>query len=142
MFLNIKNNVRKNSGVIACYVLAFACLFASIYHTKQLLNLYNEGLRAEAVVVGIKVGAKGSKTAIYEFNHETRGQVRAKDIFQMYFYRHQTGDEVTVIYNPLNKNKITADIGLWNWQGTVIFGLGFIFLIVLGILILRFSKKD
>lgn len=99
-------------------------------------------MRAEAIVVDIHRGAKGSKFAIYQFDTETDQQVTSRDNFQMYFIRLDKGEQVTVIYDPNDTNIITADLGLWNWQSTAIFSLGFVFLAILGVFILRYKPKQ
>lgn len=137
----MKAKISARVAIIACYVLAFTSLAAAIYHTQLLLPLLENGKRAEAIVVGIDRGAKGSKRAIYQFDTETDKQVVSRDKFQMYFIRLHKDDHVTVIYNPNDISIITADLGLWNWQGTVIFLFGFVFLASFGVLILRFKPK-
>ena len=122
--------------------MALACLVASIYQTQLLLPLLKNGMRTEAIVVDIHRGAKGSKFAIYQFDTETDQQVTSRDNFQMYFIRLDKGEQVTVIYDPNDTNIITADLGLWNWQSTTIFLFGFVFLAILGLLILRYKPKQ
>ena len=137
----MKTKISDRAGIIACYFLAFASLVACIYHTQLLLHLLNKGKQAEAVVVEIKRGAKNSKWAIYQFNTEAGQQVTSRDTFPMYFIRLHKGDHVTVIYDPSDASIVTADLGLWVWQGTIIFLFGFVFLVTLGIFILRFKPQ-
>ena len=137
----MKAKISDRAAIIACYVLAFTSLAAAIYHTQLLLPLLDNGKRAEAIVVAIDRGAKGSKFAIYQFDTETEQQVTSRDNFQMYFIRLHKGEHVTVIYDPKDTSIITADLGLWNWQGTAIFLFGFVFLASFGVLILRYKPK-
>ena len=137
----MKTKVSDRAAIIACYVLAFASLAGAIYHTQLLLPLLNHGKRTEAVIVSIDKGAKGSKFAIYQFDTDTDQQMTSRDMFQMYFIRLHKGERVTVIYDPNNKRMVTADLGLWNWQGTAIFLFGFVFLASFGVLILRYKPK-
>lgn len=137
----MQKKISDRAGIIACYILAFASLAAAIYHTQLLLPLLDKGERAEAVVMEIKTGAKSSKWAVYGFNTETGRAVTSRDIFPMYFIRLHQGDHVTVIHDPVETGIVTADLGLWVWQGTIIFLSGFIFLAILGVLILRFKSK-
>lgn len=134
--------ISDRTAVIACYILAVTSLVAAIYHIQLLLPLLNDGKRAAAVVIGIDVGAKNSKRAVYQFTTETGKQVMARDIFQMYIIRLHKGDHVTVMYDPSDSSRVTADSGLWVWQGPVIFLFGFFFLATFGILILRFKPAS
>lgn len=127
--------------MIACYFLAFASLAVSIYHTQLLLPLLDKGKRAEAVIVEIKSGARNSKWAVYQFNTEAGQEVTSRDTFPMYFIRLHKGNHVNVIYDPSDASIVTADLGLWLWQGTIIFLFGFVFLATLGIFILRFKPQ-
>ena len=131
--------ISDRTAVIACYILAVTALVAAIYHVQLLLPLLKDGKRAEAVVTGINVGAKNSKRAVYQFATETDKQVTARDLFQMYFIRLHEGDHVSVLYDAADSSRVTADLGLWVWQGPAIFLFGFVFLATLGILVLRFK---
>lgn len=137
----MKTKVSDRAAIIACYVLAFTSLAGAIYHTQLLLPLLDHGKRAEAVVVAIDKGAKGSKFAIYQFDTDTDQQITSRDMFQMYFIRLHKGEHITAIYDPNNQRMVTADLGLWNWQGTAIFLFGFVFLASFGVLILRYKPK-
>jgi hypothetical protein len=117
-------------------VLAFACLIAAIYHIKLLFPLLKHGIRTDAVVTGIDIGAKGSKKAIYRYQAKTGAEINSRDIFQMYVIRLHKGDRVTVIYDPDDATVVTADLGIWVWQGSAIFLFGFVFFTALGIVIL------
>lgn len=97
------------------------------------------GKHVEAIVIGIERGFRNSKRAIYQFPVETGKTVTARDIFQMYIIRQHKGDHVTVVYDPSNTDNVTADTGLWIWQGPVIFLFGFVFLVTTGILIFHFK---
>lgn len=138
----MKTKIGDRAAIVACYVLALTSLAAAFYHTQLLLPLLDNGKRSEAVVVGIDKRVKGSGWAIYQFDTETGQQVTSRDIFQMYFIRLHKGDHVTVIYDSKDTSTVTADFGSWNWQGTVIFLFGFVFLATLGVFILRFKPKE
>ena len=128
-------------AIIACIVLAVACLAAAIYHVNKLWPLLDHGKRAGAVVIDLHKGARGSKWAIYRFVTDKGDEVTARDLFQMYIIRLDRGDEVTVIYDPVDYNTVTADFGILTWQGPVIFLSGFILLTVLGILIKKYKPE-
>lgn len=136
----ITSKTNDNAGAIAACILAIACLVASFYHVKQLLPLLKEGIKAEAVIIDIKSGAKDSKKAIYQFITDTGKQVTSQDIFQMYIIRQHKGDKATVIYDPSSPETVTADLGPWIWQGPIIFLFGFVFFTTLGILIIRHKQ--
>ena len=105
----------------------------------QLAPLLNNGKHAEAAVIGIEQGFRNTKRAVYQFPVETGKTVTSRDIFQMYIIRLHKGDHVTVIYDPSDTDNVTADTGLWIWQGPVIFFFGFAFLLTTGILIFHFK---
>ena len=65
-------SIKKNRwGIIACGILAILCLAGSIDTTSKLLRLVKEGKTADAQVVGIDVGVKGSKRAVLQFMTDT-----------------------------------------------------------------------
>ncbi len=132
-----KKKISDRIALFACYFLAFTSLFAAVYMTQELLQLLNRGERAEAIVSGIHSGARNTKTAIYQFTTSSGQEISARDRFPMYFIRLHTGDRVTVIYDPSDTGLVTADLGLWVWQGPAIFLFGFIFLSTLGVFIFR-----
>ena len=134
-----KYKVSDRLGIIACYIMAFTSLGAAVYHLHIILPLLDDGIRTEAIVVDIKKGAKNSKWAIYQYQTETGIQLTSRDKFQMYIVRLHKGNHVTVIYDPEKPETVTADLGLWTWQGVVIFMFGFLFLATLGVLILRYK---
>ena len=136
-----KNKRSDRLGIIACYIMAFASLWAALHQLHILLPLLDEGKRTEAIVVDIKRGAKNSKWAIYQYQAETGKQITSRDQFQMYIIRQHKGDNLIVIYDPENPETVTADLGLWTWQAPAIFLFGFLFLATLGILILQ-SRHD
>lgn len=129
--------VSDRAGFVACVILALACLFAASYHTKQLLPLWNNGARAQATVVDIKRGARGSKWAIYNFITSEGQAITSRDMFQMYLIRPDLRDELTVFYSPDNPQVVTADFGWMTWQGTFIFSGGFLLLAGISLLIFR-----
>lgn len=134
---------RKDlAGLIATLVLSFLCLFAAIYHIQKVSLLLKQGEKADARVVDIYRGARNSKWAVYAFQTQLNNKITARDQFQMYIKRMDKGDQVRVIYLPNDPTFVTADLGLWIWQGTVIFIFGFIFLLIIGILILKYSSKQ
>lgn len=124
-------------GIMACFILAFACLAGGIYQTHRLLFLINEGNRADAEVVGIDVGVKGGKRAVLQFVTITGRSAVSRDQFQMMVFRFHKGDHVSVLYDPADPGIVTIDLGLWTWQQAVFFYFGFIFLGMLGLLLTR-----
>lgn len=140
MHLN-KLKRRDLAGLIAAMVLSFSCLFAAVYHYQKLSPLIKQGEKADARVVDIYRGARNSKWAVYAFQTQSNKKITARDQFQMYIKRMNKGDQVKVFYLPNNPEIVTADLGIWIWQGTVIFMFGFIFLLIMGILILKYSAK-
>jgi hypothetical protein len=124
-------------GIVACFILAFLCLAGGIYQTRLLLHLTIEGKRADAVVVGIDVGARGSKRAVLQFVTDTGSTAVSRDQFQMLVYRFHKGDHVTAWYDPADPGIVTIDLGLWTWQQPVFFYLGFVLLGILGLLLPR-----
>jgi hypothetical protein len=138
------NETKKKTGrwgIIACYILALVCLSAAIYQVKLLLPLLKGGRRAEALVIGIDVGVKGGKKAIFQFFTETGRDVTSRDMFDMYIIRLHKGEHVTVVYDPSDTKIVTADLGLWTWQGPAIFFFGFAFLAALGISLQRLKLR-
>ena len=134
-----RNSNRRSTvlGIIACYILALACLAGGVYQTHRLLSLVNEGKRADAVVVGIDVGVKGGKRAVLQFVTDAGSTVVTRDLFQMMVFRFDKGEHVTVLYDPSDPGIATIDLGLWTWQQPVFFYFGFVFLGILGLLIAR-----
>ena len=124
-------------GIVACFILASICLAGGIYQTQLLLHLTIEGKRADAVVVGIDVGARGSKRAVLQFVTDTGSTAVSRDQFQMLVFRFHKGDHVTAWYDPADPGIVTIDLGLWTWQQPVFFYLGFVFLGILGLLLPR-----
>ena len=135
-----KSRTSDRTAAIASFFLAIVCVFAAGYHVKLLLPLLKQGVRAEAVVTGIKVGARGSKTAIYRFQTPSGKEIKSRDIFQMYLIRFHKGDHLKVIYDPSETSIVTADLGLWIWQGAVIFIFGVALFSILGFLILKYRR--
>jgi hypothetical protein len=133
--------VSDRNAAIAAYLLAFVCLVAAIYHIQLILPLLKHGIRTEAVVTEIAAGARGSKKAIYRYQTQTGADMRSRDIFQLYVIRLHKGDRVTVIYDSDDVTTVTADLGLWVWQGPAIFLFGFAFFTVMGIMILKFKAR-
>lgn len=138
------DKLKRNdlAGLIAALVLSFLCLFAAVYHFQKLSPLLKEGEKADARVVDIYRGARNSKWAVYTFQTQSNKKITARDQFQMYIKRMNKGDQVRVFYLPSNPKIVTADLGIWIWQGTIIFIFGFIFLLIIGILILKYSSKQ
>jgi len=129
-------------GIVACFILAVICLAGGIYQTRLLLHLTNEGNRADAVVVGIDVGAKGSKRAVLQFVTDTGNNAVSRDQFQMMVFRFHKGDHVTALYDPADAGIATIDLGLWIWQQPVFFYIGFVFLGILGLLLSRLEPAQ
>jgi len=129
-------------GIAACFILAFICLAGGLYQTRLLLHLTNAGKRADAVVVGIDVGAKGGKRAVLQFVTDTGSTAVSRDQFQMMVFRFHKGDHVTALYDPADPGNVTIDLGLWTWQQPVIFYFGFVFLGILGLLLSRLEPAQ
>ena len=127
-------------GIIACYILAFACLVGGIYTTNILAPLVKEGKLADAEVIGIDVGVKGGKRAILQFVTDTGSTAVSRDLFEMLVFRFNEGDRVAVLYNPSDVSIATIDLGLWIWLQPVLFFFGFVFLSALGILLPRLKS--
>jgi hypothetical protein len=127
-------------GIAACFLLGTACLVAAIFETRIILHLVNEGQRTGATVVGIERGAKGAKWAVYRFTTETGATVTLRDAFAMYLVRPRRAESLTVLYDPSRPGLVTADLGLWIWQGPMIFAGGFVLLLGLGILLIRAER--
>lgn len=139
MKFNRATGISDRAAIFACCFLALTSLAISVYQIQQLAPLLKNGKHAEAVVIGIERGFRNSKRAIYQFPVETGNTVTSRDIFQMYIIRLHKGDHVTVMYDPSDTENVTADTGLWIWQGPVIFLFGFVFLVTTGVLIFRFK---
>ena len=100
-----------------------------------------EGKRAEALVIGIDVGVKGDKKAIFQFVTETGRDVTSRDMFDMYIIRLHKGEKVTVVYDPSDTKIVTADLGLWTWQGPAIFFVCFALMAAMGIMIQQLNLR-
>jgi hypothetical protein len=138
----LTNTDRKSTlwGMIACYVLALACLAGGVYQAVVLLSLINNGRSAQALVVDADVGVKGNKRAVLRFVTDTGDTVVSRDQFDMLLFRFEKGDSVTVLYDPLDTRSVTVDLGLWLWLQPAVFIFGFVFLIALGILLSRLRR--
>jgi hypothetical protein len=125
------------AGFTAAIIFSVACLAASMYHIKFILDLKQLGLRASATVVDFERGARNSKWAIYRYVTIDDQEVIAKDKFQQYIKRVHKGESVTVIYHKEDVTTVTSDLGLWIWQAPVIFLSGFLLLSIIGFFIWR-----
>jgi|GEM_PF-7037964 len=135
-----ENKRKAILGIAACFLLGTACLVAAIFETRTIHHLLREGRRAKATVVGIERGAKGAKWAIYRFTTETGATVTLRDVFAMYLVRPRRGEALSVLYDPSGPGRVTADLGIWIWQGPTIFGAGFVLLFGLGIILIRAER--
>lgn len=133
--------VKPMLGVAACYLLAFVSLGIAVHETRALLALLEHGERANAVVVGIHVGVKGGKKAMFEFETESGERVTSRDLFQMYLVRHEVGDAVVALYESRDPQVATIDIGPWMWQEPGLLYFAFAFLAGLGVLLLRAERR-
>jgi len=124
-----------------CFLLALACLVAAIYELQLLLPLVDRGSRADAEVVAVERGVKGTKKAVYRFVTTGGEDLVTPDRLDMYLVRLHTGERVAVFYDPSDPTLVTADLGLWGWQGPAIFLSGAVFLVALG-LVLPWMKKN
>lgn len=129
------------AALVACAILAIACLIAAIYHVRSLSSLLERGERTEAVVTGFRSGARNARWAVYEFTTADGIAASAADIFQLYLHRPNRGDTLRVIYDPRDPAIVTADRGLWTWEGAGIFGFGTLLFVALWVLILTHSRK-
>ena len=137
-----KYKISDRWGIIACCILAFTSLGGAVYHLHILIPLINHGIKTEATVANIQKGGRNIKFAIYHYQIKSGDKLTSRDKFQMYIIRLHKGDRVTVIYDPENPEIVTADLGLWTWQGVVIFLFGFMFLMTIGVLILRYKSDN
>ncbi len=140
MLKNSGNNRTTILGVAACFLLGAACLAAAISQARLIHHLVIEGRRAEAMVVGIEKGAKGTRKAVYRFTNDTGETLTLPDAFAFYLVRPHQGDSLTVRYDPSRPRRVTADLGIWTWQGPTIFAGGFILLFALGIILIRTAR--
>ena len=124
-------------GLLACWLLALLCLGFGIASTMELLRLLDEGERADAVVTGIDVGARNTKRAILEFTTRDGTRVNTRDTFQLFLIRPEPGEHVRVIYDPVEPETATIDLGPWTWQQPVMLYGGFVFLAGLAIVMAR-----
>lgn len=137
MGLRKQIQVSDRTAAIASFVLALASLITAIYHMQILVPLLQDGKRAEATVTGFHRGARNTRWAIYRFSADGR-TVTARDKFPLYIIRPGKGEQVVVVYDPADANIVTADLGIWIWQGPAIFLFGFVFLGGTGLLILHY----
>ncbi|MCP3870700.1 MAG: DUF3592 domain-containing protein [Gammaproteobacteria bacterium] len=135
-------NDRKTFwGLTACFLLAVTFLAAGVYEIGFLMPLLNDGKRADATVVEIKIGVKGGKRALLQFVTEAGKTEVADDHFEMLFFRFEKGARVTVLYDPKNPQIATIDLGLWVWQLPMFFFSGFLILSILGIVLFRHKPR-
>jgi hypothetical protein len=133
----LSRSKSRNLGTIACLVFAALSLAFGYSIGSQVKYFESAGLRAEALVVGIHRGAKSSKFAIVAFSTAEGRPVEARCAFQMFTIRNETGDAVTVLYDPSDPQSVMIDNGLWNWDqplfgvlgGVLLLGLALVFLI-------------
>jgi uncharacterized membrane protein len=130
---------RRNTiiGSIACVIFALLSLAFGFHMSMQVQRMESVGVHADAIVTGIETGAKNSKTAIVAFNTEDDVEIETECIFQMFVIRHDTGDEVTVLYDPGEPESVMIDNGIWNWDQPIFGLLGGFGLLGLALLILR-----
>ena len=128
-------------GLVATAILGVACLIAGSYLAKELRSLTESGLRTQALVADIERGARNSRWPVYEFSTISGVDVRARDINQLMFAPIDAGDTVTVIYDPADPSRVTADLGLWVWRGPLIFFSGAALLAALGAAIWRHARQ-
>ena len=85
----------------------------------------------------MKTGARNTRTAIVAFTTQSGEGVTTKCLFQMFAIRHETGDPVTVLYDPDNPQTAMIDNGLWNWDQPVFGIAGGFMLLGLALLIVK-----
>ena len=133
-------NRNSRLGFFAGLLLGLTCFAIGAYNTWQVQHLINNGVQAEAEVVGIKTGAKGAKIPLVRFTAPGGEQVTAKDMFQLIFVRHKKGDRVSVRFDPDNPGTVLIDSGIWIWQQPVLLFLGGFFLIFLVVFLAEKEK--
>ena len=131
----------SRAGLAACFLLAVACLLGASYQTGVIKQLLREGERAPALVVGIEASLRGSKKAVYLFVTARGEEIRASDAFDLYLVRPRRDESLTVIYDPEKPDLVIADLGIFTWQGPMIFWSGAIGLTALGILLYRSERQ-
>jgi uncharacterized membrane protein len=129
-------------GSIACVIFALLSLAIGFFMSMQVQRMKSVGIHADAIVTHIRTGAKNSKTAIVAFKTEDNVEIETKCIFQMFVIRHETGDKVTVLYDPSEPETVMIDNGIWNWDQPVFGILGGFMLLGLAVLILRSQPKQ
>lgn len=129
-------------ALLATAVLAIVCIVAGTFLLLKILHLTENGLRAEARVAAIERGAKSSKWPVYEFTTAHGLEVRARDITQLMFAPIETGDRVTVLYDPVDPAQVAAELGRWLWRGPAIFFSGAVFFLGLGAAIWIYGRRS
>ena len=134
---NAQQGRNRHIGIAGCFLFALLSLGFAVHETRTLLHLLEVGRYADAVVVDIDVGAKGSKRAVFEFTTESGESVTARDLFQILVIRHHRGDAVVALYDPSDPKMATIDTGRWLWQEPIILYFSAAFMLGLGVLIYR-----
>jgi len=127
--------------IAVCFLLALACLVAAVYELQILLPLVNRGSHADAQVVAVERGVKGTRKAVYRFVTAGGEEVVTPDWLDMYLIRFKAGERVVVFYDPSDPTLVTADLGQWVWQGPAIFLSGAVLLVALGLVLPRMKKN-
>lgn len=138
----LTGNNKSSLAVLACFILAFACLYAGISQVRVILLLEQEGKTADAVVDHVDIGARGSSWAVLKFVTAAGDTVESRDLFSMLLFRYHGGDRVTVLYRPSEPDFVTIDMGIWLWLQPAVLLTGFVVLIVLGILLMRTCSRQ
>ncbi len=122
-------NRRKDTiGALAAGLFALISAIACAYHVSVLTDLLRDGVRTSAVVVDFERGARNSRWAVYRYAGPSGEPITARDLFLEYIRGVERGENIFVLYDPESPDRVTADLGVWNWQAPAIYGVGFVLL--------------
>lgn len=125
------NTTRLIGGIFLAVGLVIATVGAYCYITTQ--DLVTHGLRAQAVVVEMRLSGKRTYAPVVEFDTAERSRVRAVGKISSSPPAHKVSDVVTVIYRAGAPEDVTLDEPFELWFLTALFGgLGAVFAIIGG----------
>ncbi len=141
--MSARKRISNTVGVLAAFVLGFLCFGFAWHMNGAIAHLEENGLRADAVVTAIDRGAKNAKTPVVKFTTEDGAKIEAKCMFQMLFKRVETGDRVTVLYDPDAPETVMIDHGAWNREAVffLIFGGGLLLVIAVGSIVMTRGRR-
>lgn len=128
-----RKRISNTVGALAAFVLALLCFGFAWHIDDAVVQLEKNGLRADAVVTAIDRGAKNAKTPVVRFTTEDGAEIEAKCMFQMLFKRVETGDRVTVLYDPDAPETVMIDHGAWNREAVFFLIFGGCLLLVIAV---------